>query len=271
MSDMSDEEAALWREETGTPDFTGDCAACAEGIDPLTLAHSFLAPECVIKGPKSETFALDTVLRAVEFWFDAGVATTGAWDPNDAAAGRDDVHVLKSLVLEHMRTLPEQKAFRAVGRLSRAYASGAPPALPRHVVVRNGKVFVRFRWTPDRASGKRQGWAKRVAAVDRSQRGGYALDGLMLYPGEQELPVGAVLVNASPTGSARFPGKVYSLAWVDPTAEGGLRWVLRDQKEAGPTFLDTVEAQLARQIRRQVAACDTPRREADEAGWTKEP
>lgn len=53
------------------------------------------------------------------------------------------------------------------------------------------------------ASGRRESWLKHVVSVDATQRGGYAYDGEFLNTGEQELPVGAIVIECIPRGSVK--------------------------------------------------------------------
>jgi len=52
-------------------------------------------------------------------------------------------------------------------------------------------------------SGNRRGWTKWVQSVDATKTDGYAFVGSFLNDQEYDLPVGAVLVQKNPEGSAK--------------------------------------------------------------------
>lgn len=54
-----------------------------------------------------------------------------------------------------------------------------------------------------KGSGHRRGWMKWVTGVDQSKSNGFAFSGEFLREGEQDLPVGAVVVEQYPTGSVK--------------------------------------------------------------------
>jgi hypothetical protein len=51
-------------------------------------------------------------------------------------------------------------------------------------------------------SGNRRGWWKHVTSVDLTKKDGYSLIGPFLKEGENDLPLGAILICQYPTGSA---------------------------------------------------------------------
>lgn len=53
------------------------------------------------------------------------------------------------------------------------------------------------------ASGHRKGWWKRITSVDPTKKGGYSLNGEFLRAGENDLPLGAIVVEQYPTGSVK--------------------------------------------------------------------
>ena len=67
--------------------------------------------------------------------------------------------------------------------------------------------MIRIHITHSRASGKRRGWHKHVTGVDTTKRNGYAFDGQFLASGEQDLPLGAIVIEQEPTGSVKNWGK----------------------------------------------------------------
>jgi hypothetical protein len=66
------------------------------------------------------------------------------------------------------------------------------------------------------SSGRREGWWKRVSSINREKNGGWAIDGTFLNNGEQDIPIGAVLVCMDPRGSARHSWKGVSVHLVTP-------------------------------------------------------
>lgn len=53
-------------------------------------------------------------------------------------------------------------------------------------------------------SGGRQGWTKRITAVDKGKVNGYAFEGEFLQSDtEVEIPIGAILVQKLPAGSVK--------------------------------------------------------------------
>lgn len=119
------------------------------------------------------------------------------------------------------------------------------------VVVRDGVAYVRFRWGPSTASGARKGWGKVVTGIDRSQRGGYAVSGIFLSAGAQELPAGTVLLDMAPGGSVKNPTRSYTIGIVCPDMPSG---AISTEAAISPEFLDKIEAQLALQADRQAKA-----------------
>jgi len=96
-------------------------------------------------------------------------------------------------------------------------------------------------------SGNRRGWWKKVTGVDRSARGGYAIEGEFMNGGQVDLEVGTVLVRCSPEGSARRGWKATSVRIVQPEGlqvvkgEGCDRDGDFDLWEKTPALLDTIE------------------------------
>lgn len=62
---------------------------------------------------------------------------------------------------------------------------------------------IRFRIVNETNSGRRSGWTKHVTAVDTSKHNGYAFDGPFLRAGENELPVGSIIIQKNPEGSVK--------------------------------------------------------------------
>ncbi len=63
---------------------------------------------------------------------------------------------------------------------------------------------VRIRVQNETASGRRQGWTKLVTDVDPEGRNGYSFAGDFLRGGaEHDLPVGGIVIQCNPEGSAK--------------------------------------------------------------------
>lgn len=103
-------------------------------------------------------------------------------------------------------------------------------------------------------SGHREGWWKQVSGIDRSKNGGWAITGDFLDGGEQDIPVGAVLVCCDPRGSARHGWKGVSVHLASPTGlelikgEGCDEYGDFDLRKKLPSLLDCIE--LAMDLRR---------------------
>ena len=67
------------------------------------------------------------------------------------------------------------------------------------------------------ASGSREGWAKTVTSVDSTAHNGYAFEGEFLRQGENSVDEGAVVIEMTPTGSAKNGVKTITIL----RAEGG--------------------------------------------------
>lgn len=84
---------------------------------------------------------------------------------------------------------------------------------------------VRFWLENETASGKRCGWTKRVTGIDPTKSNGYCFVGDFLKAGENELPIGSVLIQKIPEGSVAKPrdeGRVLIvIADNDPDCEPG--------------------------------------------------
>lgn len=91
-------------------------------------------------------------------------------------------------------------------------------------------------------SGNRTGWVKRATAVDRSQKGGYAVEGEFLNAVQVDLEIGEVIVRCTPAGSARKGYKQYDLGFV--TSDG----IVYDSQDYTTknwlSFLDDLEQRL---------------------------
>lgn len=88
---------------------------------------------------------------------------------------------------------------------------------------RAAQAPVRVRISLGTASGGRTGWAKQLTGIDATQRGGYAFLGDFLREGLYDLPVGTLILDVFPNGSARKGGKGAILWTADATAPDGLR------------------------------------------------
>lgn len=79
-------------------------------------------------------------------------------------------------------------------------------------------------------SGNRRGWTKLVTAVDTSKTNGYAFEGRFLPDGEHDLPIGAVVIEKNPEGSAKHgwdAGVCYTVGadgGLYREHDGGFRW-----------------------------------------------
>lgn len=122
-----------------------------------------------------------------------------------------------------------------------------------HVMIRDGVAYVRFLWKPGTASGNRKGWGKVITGIDRSQRGGYAIDGPFMTPGAQEMPAGSIFVDMDPSGSTKNQEKLYNLAVVDPikAKDGDFYYTIAGRRQVDAAFLDVVETALANASRVQ--------------------
>lgn len=100
------------------------------------------------------------------------------------------------------------------------------------------------------SSGRRRGWWKHVSGVNRSARGGYAVEGDFMNEGWADLPVGAVLVRCSPEGSVKNGWKAASVHVVQPTGLEIVKGVGSDAdgdfdlREQTPFLLDCIEQAL---------------------------
>jgi len=96
-------------------------------------------------------------------------------------------------------------------------------------------------------SGRREGWWKRVTGIDRDKSGGWAILGNFLNDGEQDLPVGAVLVCCDPRGSARHSWKGVSVHLATPKGlelikgEGCDEYGDFNLRKQLPSLLDCIE------------------------------
>lgn len=137
---------------------------------------------------------------------------------------------------------------------------------------------IRIRVTSETSSGRRRGWHKRVTAVDRERRGGYALKGEFLRDGLHDVPAGTVIVETEPTGSVKRGGMEARVWRIVPAAGGGpddrvddggpwefLREV-EDWYGESPVVLDAVEAALA-ELAEQQAGQQPQRTEVDQDVW----
>jgi hypothetical protein len=99
-------------------------------------------------------------------------------------------------------------------------------------------------------SGRRRGWWKRVSGVNRSAKGGYAIEGDFVNEGWVDLPVGAVLVRCSPEGSVKNGWKAARVHVVQPTGLEIVEGVGSDDDhdfdlwEQTPFLLDCIEQAL---------------------------
>lgn len=74
-------------------------------------------------------------------------------------------------------------------------------------------------------SGRRVGWHKHLKSVDVTKTNGYAFEGDFIREGLNDLPLGAVIIRQSPTGSVANGGKDGAVLVV---REDGLHEVLGD-------------------------------------------
>jgi len=119
----------------------------------------------------------------------------------------------------------------------------------------NGVAQVRITITKPTGSGRRVGWVKLVTGIDRTQKGGFALQGEFLNEGEQDLPAGAVQVRCSPNGSAKSGDKEYACRNVGGSllSEEDGKWSA-GYDQCSPTFLDVVQGKLNVALQIQGAA-----------------
>jgi len=70
-------------------------------------------------------------------------------------------------------------------------------------------------------SGRRKGWHKHVAAIDKTKRNGFAFQGEFLDDGLHDLPAGSLVLQVNPTGSVKNSGKE-GILWriAEPASEG---------------------------------------------------
>jgi hypothetical protein len=62
---------------------------------------------------------------------------------------------------------------------------------------------IRIRISASTNSGHRRGWFKHVTSVDTTKKNGYAFNGSFLRDGENDLPIGSIIVEQYPTGSVK--------------------------------------------------------------------
>ena len=56
-------------------------------------------------------------------------------------------------------------------------------------------------------SGGRRGWHKLITGIDRSKKGGFAVEGSFLDEGLQDVEEGSLILQVDPTGSVKNGGK----------------------------------------------------------------
>lgn len=97
----------------------------------------------------------------------------------------------------------------------------------------------------------RKGWVKHVTGTDSSARGGLALRGDWLHPGEVRLPVGSVIVRCAYDGD-------WSVGSV--STDGGTLW-WRSPETGDPVWLDgkTHTVTLCDEINRRIALAGSDR------------
>lgn len=98
----------------------------------------------------------------------------------------------------------------------------------------------RIQITIPKGSGRRLGWVKKINSVDTDKRNGYAFDGPFLNDGWNDLETGAILIQCSPTGSVKHPGKMGEAFEVGP--DGELKAFAEVGDWFGPGFLDFRDA-----------------------------
>ena len=86
----------------------------------------------------------------------------------------------------------------------------------------NKQETVIVTYHPTRESGRRKGWGKHVTGVDAQKKNGYAFEGAFLNTGENELPVGAAIIEKNPAGSVKNFYYVWRLGYV--AGDGAIEW-----------------------------------------------
>ena len=93
------------------------------------------------------------------------------------------------------------------------------------------------------ASGHRAGWWKQITGIDATKTNGYALQGEFLRDGEHDLPLGALVVENWPTGSARSGGESAELFRVGPEGLSSIAQC-KNWRQEFLSFRDAISAAL---------------------------